>query len=69
VEAAVVFFLFFVSARTNKMHHHRSVGVWGVWVGPGLVWMGCDIFAAASLWGGRLLEAGHQSSSEVCRCW
>jgi hypothetical protein len=31
-----------------------SVGVWGVWVGPGLVWMGCGVFAAALLWGGRL---------------
>ena len=38
------------------------VGVWGVWAGPGLVWMGCGIFAAALLWGGRLLAAGHQSS-------
>ncbi len=25
----------------------------------GLVWMGCDFFAAALLWGGCLLEAGH----------
>jgi hypothetical protein len=46
-----------------------SVGVWGVWVGPGLVWMGCGVFAAALLWGGRLLAAGHQSSSAVSRCW
>jgi hypothetical protein len=29
-----------------------SVGVWGVWVGPGLVWMGCVVFAATLLWGG-----------------
>jgi hypothetical protein len=43
--------------------------VWGVWAGPGLVWMGCVVFAAALLWGGRLLEACHQSSSEVCHCW
>ena len=28
------------------------VGVWGVWVGPGLVWMGCGVFAVALLWGG-----------------
>ena len=21
------------------------VGVWGVWAGPGLVWMGCGVFA------------------------
>ena len=46
-----------------------SVGVWGVWVGPGLVWMGCGVFAAALLWGGRLLAAGHQSSNTVSRCW
>jgi hypothetical protein len=50
------------------------VGVWGVWAGPGLVWMGWGVFAAALLWGGRLLAAGHQSSSvsvvvgEVGRC-
>jgi hypothetical protein len=31
--------------------------------GPGLVWMGCVVFAAVLLWGGRLLEAGHQSSN------
>jgi hypothetical protein len=42
-----------------------SVGVWEVWVGPGLVWMGCGVFAAALLWGGRLLAAGHQSSNTV----
>ena len=29
-----------------------SVGVLGVWVGPGLVWMGCGVFAVALLWGG-----------------
>jgi hypothetical protein len=45
------------------------VGVWGFWAGPGLVWMGCGVFAAALLWGGRLLAAGHQSSSAVSRCW
>ena len=28
------------------------VGVWGFWAGPGLVWMGCVVFAAALLWGG-----------------
>jgi hypothetical protein len=44
------------------------VWVWGVWAGPGLVWMGCGIFAAVLLWGGHLL-AGHQSSITVCRCW
>jgi hypothetical protein len=43
------------------------VGVWGFWAGPGLVWMGCVAFAAALLWGGRLLAAGHQSSSAVSR--
>jgi hypothetical protein len=46
-----------------------SVGVWGVWVGPGLVWMGCGVCAAALLCGGRLLAAGHQSSNTVCLCW
>jgi hypothetical protein len=46
-----------------------SVGVWGVWVGPGLVWMGCVVFAVALLWGGRLLAACHQSSNTVCHCW
>ena len=45
------------------------VGVWGFWAGPGLVWMGCVVFAAALLWGGRLLAAGHQSSSAVSSCW
>jgi hypothetical protein len=45
------------------------VGVWRVWVGPGLVWMGCVVFAAVLLWGGRLLPVGHQSSSTVSRCW
>jgi hypothetical protein len=45
------------------------VRVWGVWAGPGLVWIGCVVFAAALLWGGRVLEAGHQSSSAVSRCW
>ena len=44
-------------------------GVWGFWAGPGLVWMGCGVFAVALLWGGRLLEAGHQSSTAVSRCW
>ena len=43
-------------------------GAWGVWSGPGLVWMRCGVFAAAQLWGGRLLAAGHRSSSAVCRC-
>ena len=42
-------------------------GVWGVWAGPGLVWMRFGVFAASRLWGGRLLTAGHQSSSAVCR--
>ena len=46
-----------------------SVGVWGVWVGRGLVWMGCVVFAAALLWGGRLLAAGHQFSNTVRPCW
>jgi hypothetical protein len=46
-----------------------SVWVWGVWVGPGLVWMGCVVFAVELLWGGRLLAAGHQSSSAVSHCW
>jgi adenosine kinase len=45
------------------------VWVWGFWAGPGLVWMGCVVFAAALLWGGRLLAACHQSSSAVSRCW
>jgi hypothetical protein len=38
---------------------------------PGNVtpWMGCVSFAAALLWGGRLLAACHQSSSAVSRCW
>jgi hypothetical protein len=31
------------------------VGVWGFWAGPGLVWMGCVIFAEVLLWGGSLL--------------
>ena len=50
------------------------VWVWGIWEGPGLVWMGCVVFAVVLLWGGRLLEAGHQSSrqsvvvGEVGRC-
>jgi hypothetical protein len=44
------------------------VRVWGFWAGPGLVWMGCVVFATALLWGGRLLAAGHQSSSAVSRC-
>ena len=38
-----------------------GVRVWGVWAGPGLVWMGCGVFAAALLWGGCLLAACHQS--------
>ena len=45
------------------------VGVWGFWAGPGLVWMGCGVFAAALLWGGRLLAACHQSSRAVSCCW
>jgi hypothetical protein len=45
------------------------VGVWGVWSGPDLVWMGCGVFAAALLWGGSLLVVGHQSSSTVHHCW
>jgi len=44
-------------------------GAWGVWAGPGLVWMSGGVFAAARLWGGRLLAAGHRSPSAVCRCW
>ncbi len=36
-------------------------GVWGFWAVPGLVWMGCVVFAAALLWGGCLLAACHQS--------
>ena len=36
-----------------------------MWAGPGLVWMGCDVFAAAMLLGGLLLAAGHQSSNAV----
>ena len=34
------------------------VGVWGFWADPGLVWMGCVVFAAVLLCGGRLLAAG-----------
>ncbi len=46
------------------------VGVCGVWAGPEVVWMGCVVFAAALLWGGSLLTAGHQSSNTVsCRWW
>jgi hypothetical protein len=45
------------------------VGVWVFWAGPGLVWMGCGVLAAVLLWGGRLLEAGHQCSSAVSHCW
>jgi hypothetical protein len=45
------------------------VGVWRFWAGPGLVWMGCGVFAVVLLCGGRLLEAGHQSSREVSHCW
>ena len=41
-----------------------SVWVWGIWEGPGLVWMGCVVFAVVLQWGGRLLEAGHQSSRQ-----
>jgi hypothetical protein len=41
------------------------VGVWGAWAGPGLVWMGCGVFAAALLWGDRLLAACHQSSNAL----
>ena len=37
------------------------VWVWGFWAGPGLVWMGGGVFAAALLWGGRLLTACHPS--------
>ena len=40
------------------------VWVWGIWEGPGLVWMGCVVFAVVLLWGGCLLEAGHQSSRQ-----
>jgi hypothetical protein len=39
--------------------------VWGVWSGPGLVWMRCVVFTAVRLWG-RLLVAGHLSSNTVC---
>ncbi len=28
-----------------------SVWVWGVWTGPGLVWMICVVFAVVLLWG------------------
>ncbi len=35
------------------------VGVWGEWAGPGLVWMGCVVFAVTMLPGGHLLEACH----------
>jgi len=45
------------------------VGVWGVWAGHGLVWMGCVVFAVTLLLGGSLLAACHQSSSAVCCCW
>jgi len=38
-------------------------------LGPGLVWMGCVVFAVLLLWGGRLLEACHQSDIEVSCCW
>jgi len=37
--------------------------------GPGLVWMGCVVFAAVLLWGGRLLSAGHHSSNAISLCW
>ncbi len=40
-------------------------GCGGVWAGPGLVWMGCGVFAAALLWGGRLLAAGHQRERDL----
>ena len=33
------------------------VRVWGSWADPGLVWMGCVVFAVMFLWGGSLLEA------------
>jgi len=33
-------------------------GVWGVWSGPGLVWMRCCIFAVLLLWGGRFCDVG-----------
>jgi len=46
-----------------------SVGVWGVWVGPGLVWMGFVVFATTLLSGGCLMAVSHKSSSEVSRCW
>ncbi len=45
------------------------VWVWGFWAVPGLVWMGCVVFAVALLWGGSLLAASHQSSNTVSCCW
>ncbi len=43
-------------------------GAWGVWTGPGLVWMCSGVFAVELLLGGHLLAAGHLSFSEVCHC-
>ena len=54
-----------MSSRAEVRDKVGWVGVWGFWADPGLVWMGCGVFAAALLWGGRLLAAGHQSSSAV----
>jgi hypothetical protein len=36
---------------TPKVAYHGWVWVWGDWMGPGLVWMGCDVFAVSLLWG------------------
>ena len=41
------------------------VWAWGFWAGPGLVWMGCVVFAAVLLWGGSLQSV---IVGEVGRC-
>jgi hypothetical protein len=46
-----------------------SVGVWGVWVGPGMVWMGCVVFAVELLWGGYLLMSVFQPSQLLLVRW
>jgi len=44
-------------------------GVWGVWAGPGLVWIQCGVVDVARLWGGSFLAVCHRSSIIVCSCW
>jgi hypothetical protein len=66
---------FFLSLTVPRLPHrciggcHCYVVDGVVFLSPGLVWMGCGVFAAVLLWGGRLLAAGHQSSNAVRRCW